>query len=155
MAHLRDSSSTSELRAITINGCIHVESDEDVARRREQRRKERKSRWGHERVVNAPDSQLQHKKQVGLGATVKKSNILLGPDDVYQPEEASSSSSSANTVVGIQLPTMINASAMDEKKQQIYFCQMAIQEATVKLGRPDLGKQLYLMYLNMSKRETN
>ncbi len=28
---------------------------------------------------------------------------------------------------------------MDEKSQQIYLCQMQIQEATIKLGRADLG----------------
>lgn len=33
-----------KLRAITINGCIVVESDNDV-KRREERRKNKKSRW--------------------------------------------------------------------------------------------------------------
>lgn len=38
------------------------------------------------------------------------------------------------------MPTMIDASSMDEKSQQIYLCQMQIQESTIKLGRTDLGK---------------
>jgi hypothetical protein len=33
-----------KLKAITINGAIHVESDDDI-RRREERRRQRKSRW--------------------------------------------------------------------------------------------------------------
>jgi len=42
MAHLRTEESTS-LKAITINGAIHVESEED-AKKREEKRKNRKSR---------------------------------------------------------------------------------------------------------------
>lgn len=71
MAHLRDPSQ-SGLRAITINGSIRVESEEELAQRRERRRKERKSRWGGR---PAEDTAGQN------GAPpAKKSSILL-PED--------------------------------------------------------------------------
>ena len=40
-----------KLKAITINGAIHVESEED-AQRREDRRKQRKSRWDKSRTLS-------------------------------------------------------------------------------------------------------
>ncbi len=136
MAHLQEPSS-SGLRAITINGAIHVESEEDVAKRREKRRKERKSRWGAE-ASNSGSS----------GPTAaKRSNILLPEDGPCTAvallgapaRHTDARRAAAAGPVGPILPAAIDASTMDEKSQQMYLCKMQIQESTVRLARSDLG----------------
>jgi hypothetical protein len=129
MSHLKDlsagSDSGSGLRAITINGSIHVESEEDL-RRREERRKLRKSRWGR-----TADTVAQY-----AAPAPKRSSILLPEDAVGGGQQARSSAAASSL---LRMPTMIDASAMDEQSQQVYLLQMQIQEASMKLARPDLG----------------
>ncbi len=109
MSHLKDPSSSSSasggLRAITINGAIHVESEEELARRRERRRRERRSRWGRPAEAQLP--QLAPPQ-------AKRSAILLPEDDATAAaatatkpappaQSASASASSANIQVNCHL----------------------------------------------------
>ncbi len=149
MSHLTE---LTGLKAITINGAIVVESQEDI-KRREQRRKERKSRWSRPsetvvcvlRIWSGPLVKISFQSNYAPQPK-KKSNILL-PEDVKckklalslgRPSEGSTDLST-NSTVHLQMPTIIDAASMDEKSQQIYLIKMQIHEATVKLSRPDLG----------------
>ena len=117
--------STSEacLKAITINGSIQVESEAD-AEKRAERRKNRKSRWGKDPRDNGYAT-----------GPKRKSDIVLSIEDKSGLIGGGGPSSRAMTA----LPTMIDASKMDEKQQQIYVLKLQIQESTMKLARPDLG----------------
>lgn len=123
-------SSDGELRAITINGAIHVESSED-AKKRQEKRKARKSRWEKPAAVN----------ECGGGVSRGRSSIVLPDDDNNTPPAAKKfkaitcASSSASNL----LSTSIDASNMSEDSQQAYFLRLQIQDASVKLARPDLG----------------
>jgi len=58
--------------------------------------------------------------------------------------EASSSpaSTSAPSSSGAKLlPTLIDASKMDEKSQQIYLLKVEVQDVTQRLERKDLGEK--------------
>ena len=134
MAHLKDPPSSSSLRAITINGSIHVESEEDVAKRREQRRRERKSRWG--RTKEEAEAEVNYTNRGS-----KRSSILLPEDDnaITSHATASSGPPPPPPAADLRMSTMIDASSMDEKSQRIYLCRLQIQEATTRLSRQDLG----------------
>ncbi len=60
----------SDLKAITINGAIHVESESEREKKREER-KRKKSRWG------AP---------IKPEACQTSSRIVLGPEDAQRPK---------------------------------------------------------------------
>lgn len=116
-----------ELKAITINGCIHVESKEDEAKRA-ARRKARKSRW--ESSTNSQDPP----------SNKKKCSILLSGELGTNPNHSVPPASSTSSIKsGPSLSTMIDASHMSEKEQQIYVLRLQIQEATLKLSQPNYG----------------
>ena len=119
------------LKAITLNGAILVESAEDIAKR-EERRKKRKSRWGSQTVTCATNAATPS----GLPAA-KRSNILLPLED--KSCEADNTTASASSTIAINMPTSIDASKMDESEQKMYLLKMKIQESTVRLARKDLG----------------
>lgn len=67
---IADSKTSTELKAITINGAITVESEEDL-KRREERRKKRKSRWGSsQEATNATSGS-------GVPPAAKRSSIVI------------------------------------------------------------------------------
>lgn len=111
-------SQNSKLKAITINGAIHVESAEDI-KKKEERRKQRKSRW---------DSKNSQKKDSNSGFLA-----LPPPGGIKDNPHAIAES-------GITLASSIDTSKMSETQQQIYILQLQIREATRNLARPDLGK---------------
>ena len=113
---------SSGLKAITINGAIQVESAEDLQKRRERRDK-RKSRW---------DSSASNPK------LAKKSDDCRTSSGIKDNPVAVRAAS-------MLLPATVDVSKMDEKSQQIYILRMQIQEASMKLSRPDLGK-VYFFY---------
>ncbi|TRY79114.1 hypothetical protein TCAL_06595, partial [Tigriopus californicus] len=117
---------TSELKAITINGCILVESKEDEAKRA-ARRRARKSRW-----ETSSSSQDPPKK--------KLCSVLLSGELGSNPNHSAPQVSTDNSKIpGNTLSTMIDTSQMSEKEQQIYVLRLQIQEATLKLSQPNYG----------------
>ena len=115
----------SELKAITLNGAIVVESSSDIAKR-EERRKKRKSRWGNETVTTVTQNAPPPPK--------KKSGILLPIE-----HEGSSTSAETPSPITVNMSTSIDASKMDDDQQKIYVLRMQIQESTSRLARKDLG----------------
>ena len=65
--------SKTELKAITINGSITVESEED-AKRRQERRKKRKSRWNNDQDQDNPDN-----PNAGSKTKTSSSQLLVIP----------------------------------------------------------------------------
>ncbi len=130
---------SSELKAITINGAIHVECEED-RRRREERRKQRKSRWGAQ-----GQGQGQGQGQTAVAqfppAPKRRSGILLDGERALTAEQraAAARQEQKNAAKAVTLPTAIDAGQMDERQQKVYLLNMQIQEISSQLSKPDLG----------------
>ena len=118
-----------ELKAITVNGAVIVESEEErqrwnktmifglelqsfYCRKREERAKKRKSRWD-----NGSSKQEKHKY-------IKLHIVLFSEFNVFSVPS---------------MPTIINIANTDTKAQDIYLLQLGIREATSKLAMPNLG----------------
>ena len=123
MAHLNSHPTPPKLLAITINGAITVESDED-RQKREERRKQRKSRW---------DST---QSRYGKSSKVEDSTPILA-----LPPPGGIKDNPAALAARLTLPTNIDASKMSGTQQEIYVLQMQIHDATRNLAKPDLGIQ--------------
>lgn len=135
MSHLFDQPST--LKAITINGAIVVESDEDK-RKRAERRAQRKSRWDSSKLPIAPSPSLGPKRAKGanggpisgLGRNaltyVPESPIIRDNPQAWRERKA-------------LLAATLDVSKTDEKSQQIYVLRLQIQDCSARLNRPDLG----------------
>lgn len=113
-----------KLKAITINGAIQVESVEDV-KNREERRRQRKSRWDQSKSCSSNDSS---------SSLTGQRLALTGPN-----QGGIKDNPVALKDQRMSMPTAIDASKMDDNQQKIYLLQMQIQDATKCLGRPDLG----------------
>lgn len=125
-SNLFDGPTPPKLKAITINGAIQVESEEDRIKR-EERRKQRKSRWDQSQSSKKASSS-SNSNPFEMGPIL----ALPAPGRIKDNPAALASQMSA-------LPTIIDASKMDDKQQQIYLLQMQIQDASRNLARPDLG----------------
>ncbi len=122
-----------KLKAITINGSVQVESEAD-AKAREERRKQRKSRWDNSSKVAKPSTSLATAPSPRFpGQSQGQILALTGPG-------ANSMKDNPMAVKArMPLQTSIDVSKMDNKQQDMYVLQMQIQEATRNLARPDLG----------------
>ena len=118
MAHLSSGPTPPKLLAITINGSITVESEED-RKKRDERRKQRKSRWDC--------TQSKYKKN-------DNSTPILA-----LPPPGGIKDNAANLATRLTMPTSIDASKMSGTQQEIYVLQMQIHDATRNLAKPDLG----------------
>ena len=137
--------SSSSLKAITINGAIQVESEED-AKKRQERRAKRKSRWdnsggGGKSAGGSSDqakaskfSSTSTEEDSGFKALTYAGTSGGGPtggrdNPAFWKEKS-----------GL-MPATLDVSKMDETAQKIYLCKMQIQETSLKLNKPDLGKK--------------
>jgi hypothetical protein len=122
-----------KLLAITLNGAIVVQSEEE-RRQREERRKARKSRW---------DNKGQNSRQNKTTASSTQSNLftnplstpilaLPGPRGIKDNPQALSDARFA-------AQAQIDMSKSTEQQQQIYILQMQINESTRMMARPDMG----------------
>ena len=127
----------SKLKAITINGAIVVESEEDK-RKRAERRAQRKSRWDNSRSVIVPPPNLASKQM--KNASKNTSNHLRPNALTYVPESPiiRDNPDAWRERKGI-LPATLDVNKTDERSQQIYVLRLDIQDCTTKLNRPDLG----------------
>ena len=122
-----------KLKAITINGAIHVESEDDV-QRREERRKQRKSRWdksGHNEYNPTP----QQTKADMSKALACFPNMDQNSKFVRERFEAQEKQKRDKTM----MQPSIDLSQTDDKSQKIYLLHLEIQDKTRLLARPDLG----------------
>ena len=127
----------SSLKAITINGAIVVESEEDK-RKRAEKRAQRKSRWDNSKTPIIPPPSTAAKKVKGpncgpltaLGRNaltyVSDSPIIRDNPEAWRERKA-------------MLPATLDVSKTDERSQQIYVLRLQIQDCTTRLNRPDLG----------------
>lgn len=127
-----------KLKAITLNGAIVVESDED-RKKREERRKARKSRWDNKGqksrpVVASTSSVGARSTQANLFTNPLSTPILAlqGPGSIKDNPQAIADARFA-------AQAQIDMSKSTETQQQIYVLQMQINESTRMLARPDLG----------------
>jgi len=123
-------SAPAELKAITINGAVHVESDED-RKKREERRKNRKSRWGGQTAVPAYIPNVK-----------KKSTILLEGEKPMTAEKRAllDKLERDNANKTVTMKTQIDLSSVgDDTAQKIYLVNCQIQEISALLATPDLG----------------
>ena len=127
----------SKLKAITINGAIVVESEEDK-RKRAERRAQRKSRWDNSRSVIVPPPNLASKQM--KNASKNTSNHLRPNALTYVPESPiiRDNPDAWRERKGI-LPATLDVNKTDDRSQQIYVLRLDIQDCTTKLNRPDLG----------------
>ena len=121
MSNLFDEPTPAKLKAITINGAIHVESAEDK-QKREERRKQRKSRWDSKRSGSS-------------SSAVSSSTPILA----LPPPGGIKDNPQALMDQRMTMPAAIDASNMTDNQQQIYILQMQINEATRNLAKPDYG----------------
>ena len=138
-SNLFDTPATS-LKAITINGAIVVESEEDK-RKRAERRAQRKSRWDNSKtsIVLPPITAAKKTKgphggpltALGRNALtyVSESPIIRDNPEALRERKA-------------MLPATLDVSKTDERSQQIYVLRLQIQDCTTRLNRPDLGNLL-------------
>lgn len=132
MAHLFDE--PTNLQAITINGAILVESDQDKKRNAERRAK-RKSRWDS---INAQSSNNALKKAKNSDAS--QHNRIAPSTIMHIP----ASPIVRDNPVAIRerkalLPATLDVSKTDKKTQQIYILRLQIQDCSARLSRSDLG----------------
>jgi len=129
-----------KLLAITLNGAIVVQSEED-RKKREERKKLRRSRWdGPSRggPVTKPKSWLDSVTSSSAGASglgVSSSVPILAlpaPGGIKDNPQAIRDAAFA-------MNATINMSNTTEAQQQSYVLQMQINESTRMLARPDLG----------------
>ncbi len=122
-----------KLKAITINGAIHVESDDDI-RRREERRKQRKSRWDKSGVNPYNPSKEQ------ISADISKALACfpnMDPNSKLVREKFENQAK--NRREKTLMEPSIDLSQADEDTQKIYLLKLEIQDKTRLLNRADLG----------------
>ena len=126
-----------KLKAITINGALHVESEED-AQRREDRRKQRKSRWDKSRTndYNPTPEQttMDMSKALACFPNMNQNSKLVR--DRFEAQEKLKREKT------LMKPTL-DTSQMDEKSQKIYLLHLEIQDKSRLLARSDLGKKMF------------
>lgn len=139
MSNLFDQPTTT-LKAITINGAIVVESEEDK-RKRAERRAQRKSRWDNTKanIALPPCSAAKKAKSradgpisaLGRNALtyVPESPIIRDNPEAWRERKA-------------MLPATLDVTKTDERTQQIYVLRLQIQDCTTRLNRPDLGRYI-------------
>jgi hypothetical protein len=132
MADLFGGPTPPKLKAITINGSVHVESDQD-AKNREERRKQRKSRWDSSQKNSNTSKKSSSSSTPSL---FEASTPILS---LPSPGSAVRDNPEALRAQRMLMPTSIDTSKMDENQQKIYILQMEIHESTRNLARPDLG----------------
>jgi hypothetical protein len=120
-----------KLKAITINGAIHVESEADL-RRREERRKQRKSRWDKSSDYHPSEEQTKADMSKALACFPN-----MNQNSVFVREKFEAQEKLKREKMLLQ-PTL-DTSQMDEKAQKIYLLHLEIQDKTRNLGKPDLG----------------
>ena len=123
MAHLNSGPTPPKLLAITINGSITVESEED-RKKREEKRKQRKSRWDR--------TESKYNKKSKEDDNVMTPILALPPPGGIRDNPAALASR-------LTMPTNIDTSKMSGTQQDIYVLQMQIHDATRNLAKPDLG----------------
>jgi len=102
-----------------VNGTVVVESEAELARRREQRKKNRSSRWD---AAKTPAARGTSSATAVVELGYQHTNTPL----LQQPRQ-------------FQAPTNINLSNLENKEQQLYLAQMGIRDCTNRLNLPNLG----------------
>jgi len=123
------------LKAITINGAIVVESEEDKRRKAEKRAK-RKSRWDNSssNTISAPQAK-NRKANFDVSTTGANSKALT-----YVPESlVVRDNPAALREQKSRLAATLNINETDEKSQKIYLLRLQIQDCSARLNKPDLG----------------
>ena len=123
-----------KLKAITINGAIHVESEDD-ARRRDERRRQRKSRWDKSGTndYNPTYEQTSADMSKALACFPNMNQNSKIVRDRFEAQEKQRREK-------MFLQPTLDASQMDEKSQKIYLLHLEIQDKSRLLGRTDLGR---------------
>lgn len=125
-----------DLKAITINGAIVVESAEDQ-RRKAERRAKRKSRWD-----NSTSKAISSNSESKISKNSVDSRInRIGPNALtYVPESPIvRDNPAALREQKNRLAATLNINETDEKSQQIYLLRLQIQDCSARLNKPDLG----------------
>ena len=134
MAHLFEQ--PTNLKAITINGALVVESDEDIRRKAEKRAK-RKSRWDNSTSSSIDSDGKTKKSKVSLGTSM---NSVGSKALTYVPESPIvRDNPAALREQKTRLAATLNINETDEKSQKIYLLRLQIQDCSSRLNRPDLG----------------
>ena len=134
MSHLFDK--PSNLKAITINGAIVVESEEDK-RKRAERRAQRKSRWDNSKTptvtsISAPKKAKYHNDNT-FSPTCPNALTYVPQSPVIRDNPL------ALRERKDRLTATLDVNKTDERSQQIYILRLQIQDCTTRLNRPDLG----------------
>ena len=124
------------LRAITINGAIVVESDEDK-RKRAERRAQRKSRWdnssSNNTTSNTQAKKFKNDSHSSINGTIPNALTYVSQSPIVRDNPA------ALREQKNRLAATININETDEKSQQIYVLRLQIQDCSARLNKPDLG----------------
>ena len=147
-----------------MNGTVVVESEAELTRRREQRKKNRcllysaplryavmcrSSRWDAAKTPAASGTSSAT-AVVELGYQHTNTPLLQQPRQ-FQAGVSRSLPSSINLSrslkvirfkylkLSVQAPTNINLSNLENKEQQLYLAQMGIRDCTNRLNLPNLG----------------
>jgi len=125
-----------KLKAITLNGAIVVESEED-ARKRKERRLARKSRWDNK------GQKAQPKVAPSTSGRPTQSNLFTNPmsTPILALPAPGSIKDNPQAIADARFAAQaqIDMSKSSETQQQIFVLQMQINESTRMLARPDLG----------------
>ena len=126
----------SDLKAITINGAIVVESEEDK-RKRAERRAQRKSRWDNPKTptmtsISTPKKAKNHNDSTFIrtcpnALTYVPQSPVIRDNPIALRERKD------------RLTATLDVNRTDERSQQIYILRLQIQDCTTRLNRPDLG----------------
>ena len=123
------------LKAITINGAIVVESEEDKRRKAEKRAK-RKSRWDNSSSNTLSAPQAKNPKTNFNDSTTGGNSRAL----TYVPESpVVRDNPAALREQKSRLAATLNINETDEKSQKIYLLRLQIQDCSARLNKPDLG----------------
>ena len=134
-----------KLKAITINGAIHVESEAD-SRRREERRKQRKSRWDKSGTndYNPTYDQTSAAMSKALACFPNMNQQSKMVRDNFEAQEKAKRDK-------MLLQPTLDTNQMDDKSQKIYLLHLEIQDKTRLLAKPDLGEQFLLLLFMIAK----
>ena len=126
MSNLFDQGPTPpKLKAITVNGAIHVESEQE-RKSKEARRKQRKSRWDTKNSRSSSASTTSNPfTSTPILALPAPGSIKDNPKAIEERRIAMSAS--------------LDASKMSNDQQAIFVLQMQINESTRNLAKPDYG----------------
>ena len=123
------------LKAITINGAIVVESEEDKRRKAEKRAK-RKSRWDNSstNTLSAPQAK-NPKTNFDVSKTGANSRALTYVSESLVVRDNPAALREQKS----RLAATLNINETDEKSQKIYLLRLQIQDCSARLNKPDLG----------------